>query len=96
MGYVTFGTSCPLMTLHTNRLRLMFTPSPLSEALHKPKHHGIYYLAYSAIPRLPPLPHQVQQSLHAFTHEIPRIGIPESAQPRENGTSRGEKDCQVC
>jgi hypothetical protein len=66
--------------------------SSLPPSLRQPDDGRIHDFTHSTLPRLSPLPHKVQQSIYAFTHALPRFGIPESVEPCEDGTGRGEED----
>ena len=76
-------------TLGRHRLRdLCSLPTPL----HQPQHCGWNDLAHPAVPRLPPLSHQVLKSVYAVPHASSRFRVPESSEQGEDGGREYRKE----
>ena len=77
------------------RCRLCYL-RPLPSALREPGRRELDDYSYSALPRLPALPHQVLKGVHALSYASPSERVPEGAQPRQDGAGgRGQEDGDV-
>lgn len=95
IGYITFGTSHqhallthPFITQANKHLHC----SPLPPPPHPPK-TSRRHLAHPNFPRLLPLPHQSQQSIHPLTHAAADGRFPASSKEGTAGDGgEGEED----
>lgn len=94
VGYVTFGASLKsynlLLIFLTNTIVHSPLPSPPYARTPRRSH-----LAHPDFPRLLPLPHQSEQSLHPQPHASAYCRLPASAAPRttrSRGGCEGEED----
>jgi hypothetical protein len=70
--------------------------SPLPPTLCQPRASLIDHLPYPAVQRLPALPHQMLQGVHALAHATPRRRVFEdSEQSKARGGSGREEDGEV-
>ena len=68
-------------------------PSPLPSTLCKPLASIVYHQPDPIVPRLLALPHQMLQSIHALSNEIPSCRVPQDSQQGETrGGGAGTKD----